>query len=46
VVIQYKLGQAKHLAKRKFVGESHDDVRGSLDADDGGRTGPSYDLRD
>ena len=45
-VVEYQSGQAKRLVRGELAGQRNDDVRGGLDADDGGRAGPADDLRD
>jgi len=44
--VEYQSGQVKCLARGELIGQRHDDVRRSLDADDGGRAGPADDLQD
>ena len=44
--IEYQPGQAERLVRGKLAGQGDDDLRGGLDADNGGRTGPADDSRD
>jgi hypothetical protein len=44
--IEYQPGQVKRFVRAELTGQSNHDIRGRLDADDGGRAGPVDDLRD
>ena len=44
--IEYQPGQVKRFVRAKLIGQGDHDIRGRLDADDGGRAGPMDDLRD